>query len=43
MRTKVKPLARDRFLHPDIVAAKALLESGALVAAVEKAAGELEA
>mgnify|MGYP000865331721 CR=1 FL=1 len=42
LRTKVKPLARDRFMHPDIAAAKTLLDSGALVAAVEQAAGELE-
>lgn len=43
LRTKVKALGRDRFLHPDLVAAHALLTSGALVAAVEAAAGTLEA
>ncbi|MBI5363941.1 MAG: histidine ammonia-lyase [Planctomycetes bacterium] len=43
LRTRVKPLGRDRFLHPDLEAARELLASGALVAAVEKAAGPLEA
>jgi len=43
LRTRVKPLGRDRYLHTDIVAAHALLASGQLVAAVEKAAGRLEA
>lgn len=42
LRTRVKPLGRDRFLHPDLAAARELLASGALVAAVENAAGPLE-
>jgi histidine ammonia-lyase len=41
LRTRVKPLARDRYLHTDIEAARDLLASGALVAAVEEAAGAL--
>jgi histidine ammonia-lyase len=43
LRTRVAPLDRDRFLHDDLVAARDLLASGALVAAVEQAAGALEA
>ena len=43
LRTKVKPLGRDRFLQPDIEAARELVASGALVKAVEQATGELEA
>ncbi len=43
LRTRVKPLARDRYLHDDLVAARELLQSGALVDAVERAAGGLEA
>ncbi|MBL8860163.1 MAG: histidine ammonia-lyase [Planctomycetes bacterium] len=42
LRTQVKPLATDRYLHDDIEAARALLRDGSLVAAVEKAAGRLE-
>ncbi|MFN0008132.1 MAG: histidine ammonia-lyase [Planctomycetota bacterium] len=43
LRTKVEPLGRDRYLHTDIQAALEMLRSGALVAAVEKAAGPLAA
>jgi histidine ammonia-lyase len=43
LRTKVRPLGRDRFLKDDIEAARELLRSGALVAAVEQAAGALQA
>ena len=41
LRTKVKPLGRDRFLKDDIEGARELLQTGALVAAVESAAGAL--
>ena len=41
LRTKVKALKDDRYLKPDLDAAEALLASGALVAAVEKAVGSL--
>jgi histidine ammonia-lyase len=41
LRTKVEPLARDRYLHADIEAALAMLRSGELVAAVEGAVGAL--
>jgi len=41
LRTRVKPLGRDRYLHTDIEAARELLRSGALVAAVEAAVGPL--
>ena len=43
LRSRVPPLLRDRFLKDDIEAARELLQSGALVLAVEAAAGELEA
>lgn len=43
LRTKVARLDRDRYLHTDIASAHELLASGALVAAVERAAGPLEA
>tara|TARA_R110002072_G_scaffold106453_2_gene232530 strand:- start:17850 stop:19385 length:1536 start_codon:yes stop_codon:yes gene_type:complete len=43
LRTVMKPLKGDRFLHPDLEASTELVASGALVAAVEKAAGPLEA
>lgn len=43
LRSRVAPLSRDRFLKDDIEAARELLQSGALVLAVEAAAGELEA
>ncbi len=43
LRTRVKPLVRDRYLKDDIEAARELLASGALVQAVERAVGELEA
>jgi histidine ammonia-lyase len=43
LRTRVKPLKRDRYLHTDIEAARELLRSGALVAAVERAVGPLDA
>ena len=43
LRTKVKPLGRDRYLRDDIEAARELLSSGALVEAVEKAIGPLGA
>ena len=41
LRTRVAKLDGDRFLHPDITAARDLLANGALVAAVERAAGQL--
>jgi histidine ammonia-lyase len=41
VRKVVKPLGDDRYMHPDLVAATELVASGALVAAVEKATGEL--
>ncbi len=43
LRTRVQPLARDRYLRTDIVAAQELLRSGALVEAVERSAGPLQA
>jgi histidine ammonia-lyase len=43
LRTRVAPLGRDRYLKDDIEAARELLRSGALVAAVESAAGPLSA
>ncbi len=41
LRRHVKPLKQDRFLQPDIEAARALIASGDLVRAAEKAAGPL--
>jgi hypothetical protein len=41
MRTRVPPLDRDRYLHDDLVAAHELIVSGALLGAVETAAGPL--
>jgi histidine ammonia-lyase len=43
LRTRVAKLDGDRFLQPDLVAARDLVASGALVAAVEAAAGPLAA
>ncbi len=43
LRTKVLPLARDRQLSGDIEAAAELIRSGALLAAVERVTGPLEA
>jgi histidine ammonia-lyase len=43
VRTRVPPLERDRFLHADLVATTEMVTSGALVRAVESAAGALEA
>ncbi len=43
LRTQVPALERDRYLSGDIRAARDLLASGALVRAVERAAGPLEA
>ncbi|MFN0244295.1 MAG: histidine ammonia-lyase [Planctomycetota bacterium] len=43
LRTRVEPLGKDRYLHADIEAACELLRSGALVTAVERAAGVLRA
>ena len=43
LRTRVKPLGRDRYLHDDIQAALELLRSAELVRAVEAAAGKLRA
>jgi len=43
LRTRVKPLVDDRFLQPDIEAARELIASGELVAAVESACGPLDA
>jgi histidine ammonia-lyase len=42
LRAHVKPLARDRILHRDLLAAERLVCSGSLLAAVEGAVGELE-
>ena len=41
LREHVPALASDRFLHTDLERARELLASGELVAAVERAAGEL--
>ncbi|MGQ0614105.1 MAG: histidine ammonia-lyase [Planctomycetaceae bacterium] len=41
LRIRVPHLARDRYLAGDLAAGEALLESGALLAAAEKAAGPL--
>jgi histidine ammonia-lyase len=41
LRTRVPPLEGDRYLHDDLRAAREMLASGALVAAVETAAGPL--
>jgi histidine ammonia-lyase len=41
LRKSVKPLDADRFMHPDLEAATRIVASGELVAAVEKAAGQL--
>jgi histidine ammonia-lyase len=41
VRTRVPPLEQDRYLHTDLVAAHELIVSGALVRAVEAAAGPL--
>jgi histidine ammonia-lyase len=41
LRTRVKPLGQDRYLHADIEAARELVRDGSLVAAVEKAVGSL--
>ncbi|MCA8980480.1 MAG: histidine ammonia-lyase [Planctomycetes bacterium] len=43
LRKTVKALTHDRFLQPDIEAARELIASGALVAAVEAAVGPLDA
>jgi len=43
LRTRVEPLGRDRYLHADIEAAREMLRSGALVAAVERVVGALSA
>jgi len=43
LRKHVKPLGSDRYLHPDLEAATCLVASGEFVAAVEKAAGKLQA
>jgi len=41
LRTRVQPLASDRYTHTDIESACELLRDGSLVAAVEKAVGPL--
>ncbi len=41
LRTRVPKLDQDRYLHVDMAAARELLRSGALVAAVERAVGSL--
>ncbi len=41
VRTRVAPLSDDRYLPPDLEAARALVASGALVAVVERAVGPL--
>ena len=43
LRSRVAPLDRDRFLHDDIEAARDLIVSGALLAAVEPETGPLDA
>jgi histidine ammonia-lyase len=43
LRTRVEPLGRDRYLHADIEAAREMLRSGALIAAVERVVGALSA
>lgn len=43
LRKVVAPLDQDRFMHPDLEAARELVASGALVAAVEQRTGPLEA
>ena len=43
LREVVSALAADRYLKPDIEAARELIRSGRLVSAVEAAVGELEA
>ena len=43
LRERVKPLANDRFLQPDIEAARELIASGDLVRLVERAVGPLDA
>jgi len=43
LRTRVKPLERDRYLAADIEATRELLCSGALLRAVEEVVGPLEA
>jgi histidine ammonia-lyase len=42
LREHVRPLGRDRTLHRDLEAAERLIRSGSLLAAVEKACGEVE-
>jgi histidine ammonia-lyase len=42
LRERVPPLDRDRWLHADLLAARELVASGALVAAVERAVGPLQ-
>jgi histidine ammonia-lyase len=39
LRTRVPPLVQDRYLHADLAAARELVASGELVAAVERALG----
>jgi len=41
LRERVAPLVEDRYLHPDLEAARDLLASGAFVDAVERAIGPL--
>lgn len=41
VRTEVKPIKADRPFHEDITAIRALMDSGELLAAAEKSAGEL--
>jgi histidine ammonia-lyase len=41
LRRRVEPVEQDRYLRPDIEAARELVASGELVAATEKAAGKL--
>jgi histidine ammonia-lyase len=43
LRTRVDPLIGDRWLHDDIESARAMLASGELRAAVERAVGPLVA
>ena len=43
LRTRVKTLGEDRYLHPDLEAAAKLVASGELVTAAEKAVGRLQA
>ncbi len=42
IREHVRPLGRDRIMHPDLEAVERLIHTGSLLAAVKRACGELE-